>query len=156
MSIKEAFNFVAIKPQLTTSGLPTIEQLRGLEAEGYDALINLLPDENEYAVEGESDALAEQSVEYIYIPVDYAVPDANDFAEFKSAMDRLGDKKVHIHCAANYRVSGFYGIYAYQKGEWTRSQAIEHINSLFNPEDYPPWPEFIEQAMSEGPAWPAT
>lgn len=148
MSIQESFNFVAIKPQLTTSGLPTIEQLQGLEAEGYQALINLLPDDNEYAVEGEREALNAQALEYIYIPVDYSEPRSADFEQFVAAMDRLEGKKVHVHCAANYRVSVFYGMYACLNGQWSKAQMTEHIHSLFNPDDYPPWPDFIEQTVS--------
>ena len=148
MSIEQAFNFVAISPNITTSGLPTIEQLAGIQAEGYGVVINLLPDENEYAVEGERAALENQDLEYVYIPVDYAMPNKDDFQRFTETMDALGERKVHIHCAANYRVSVFYGLYALRTGVWSRERMDEHIRSLFNPEDYPPWPEFIEQLAS--------
>lgn len=151
MSIQNAYNFVAINEQVTTSGLPTLEQLQGLQTEAYSALINLLPDDNEYAVAGEREALAAQDLEYIYIPVDYLEPKVSDFAEFTQAMERLAGARMHIHCAANYRVSVFYGLYAYLKGWWTRQQMDQHIHSLFRPEDYPPWPQFIDQVLSIDP-----
>ncbi len=144
MSIEQAFNFVAISPQLTTSGLPTIEQLAGVEAEGYQVVINLLPDENEYAVEGERETLEAQNLDYVYIPVDYALPNIDDYRLFEKTMDGLNGRRTHIHCAANYRVAVFYGLYAHRSGLWSKERMNEHIRSLFNTEDYPPWPEFIE------------
>lgn len=143
MSIDQAYNFVAMSSTVTTSGLPTIEQLAGIESEGYEVVINLLPDNNEYAVEGERATLEAQNLEYIYIPVDYAAPTNDDYLAFAKTIDTLGDRKTHIHCAANYRVSVFYGLYLQRTGVWSKARMDEHIRSLFNPADYPPWLEFI-------------
>ena len=60
------------------------------------------------------------------------------------AMDAAGDKTIHVHCAANYRVSAFYALYAMHKGLWTLQQAEEHMRGIWNPADYPAWQSFIE------------
>ena len=44
MSIEDAYNFRRINDRLTTSGLVSVAQLHDLRREGYDAVINLLPD----------------------------------------------------------------------------------------------------------------
>ncbi len=150
MGISGAFNFVEIKTGLTTSGLPTIEQLEGLSEEAYQVVINLLPDDSEYAVHGEAAAVASQGLAYHYIPVDYANPRYQDFTEFVSVMDAHEGERVHVHCAANYRVSVFYALYAHLKGIWDAAQMQKHMHSLMNPADYPPWPEFIEEVLSKG------
>ncbi|MFK7733117.1 MAG: protein tyrosine phosphatase family protein [Pseudomonadales bacterium] len=150
MNITGAFNFVEISPMLTTSGLPTIEQIQGLSEHGYEAVINLLPDDSEYAVVGETAAINEQGLAYHYIPVDYANPQYTDFVEFVAAMDAHAGQRLHVHCAANYRVSVFYALYAHLKGEWDAERMQKHMHSLMNPADYPPWPEFIEDVLSKG------
>lgn len=150
MSITDAFNFVEISPSLTTSGLPSLEQIQGLSDQGYQAVINLLPDDSEYAVEGEAAAIDQQGLAYHYIPVDYANPLYTDFAEFVRAMDAHADQRLHVHCAANYRVSVFYALYAHLKGEWNAEQMQKHMHSLMKPADYPPWPEFIEEVLNKG------
>lgn len=150
MSIDAAFNFVEIKPGLTTSGLPNIEQIKGLSQENYQAVINLLPDDSEYAVQGEAAAIDEQGLVYHYIPVDYAHPQYKDFEAFVTAMDACAGQRLHVHCAANYRVSVFYALYAHLKGQWSADRMQEHMHSLMNPADYPPWPDFITEVLSKG------
>lgn len=150
MNITGAFNYVEITPSLTTSGLPTIEQIQGLSQHGYQAVINLLPDDSEYAVAGEAAAIDEQGLAYHYIPVDYDNPKYSDFVAFVTAMDAHADQRLHVHCAANYRVSVFYALYAHLKGLWDREQMQTHMHSLMNPADYPPWPEFIEDVLGKG------
>src|SRR6188472_1237302 len=44
MSIEDSYNFRRIHERLTTSGLVSAEQLNDLQNEGYDAVINLLPE----------------------------------------------------------------------------------------------------------------
>ena len=44
MSVEDSDNFRRIHEGLTTSGLVGVMQLRELQDEGYDAVINLLPD----------------------------------------------------------------------------------------------------------------
>ena len=148
MSIQQAFNYVGISETISTSGLPTIDQLSGLAAEGYGIVINLLPDDSEYAVAGERQAVELQGLDYVYIPVDYSEPKLADFEVFEATMASLGERKAYIHCAANYRVSVFYGVFACRAGLWTKEKMYEHIFSLFKPDEYPPWPEFIEQMVS--------
>ncbi len=150
MDISGAFNFVKIDSDLTTSGLPTIEQIKGLSAQGYQAVINLLPNDAEYAVEGEAAAISAQGLAYHYIPVDYSNPQYSDFVEFVAAMDAHAGQCLHVHCAANYRVSVFYALYAHLKGEWDSERMRAHMHALMNPADYPPWPEFIEDVLNKG------
>ena len=143
MSLDGSYNFRRINDRVTTSGVVGAERLGALQASGYQALINLLPDSSEYAVAGEADLVTAQGVDYIYIPVDFAAPSQQDFDAFTRAMDQLDDRKVHIHCAANFRVSAFYSLYAQRCGRWNTAQADAHIRDLWNPADEPAWAAFI-------------
>src|SRR3954449_13448532 len=102
---EEAYNFRRIDDRLTTSGLLSVEQLASLGRDGYEAVVNLLPDTNDRAVPDEAQIVRAQELDYVYIPVDFAAPTHADLERFVEAMDALAGRKVHVHCAANYRVS---------------------------------------------------
>lgn len=143
MSVDQAYNFRTIDEAVSTSGLLSEEQLSELRASGYEALINLLPHDSQYAIRNEEDIVIEQGVDYLYIPVDFSAPTEQDYSEFVKAMKSCQEKKILIHCAANYRVSAFYAMYAYEYLGWSASKAREHIESIWRPEENPPWNQFI-------------
>ena len=123
MTIDQTFNFRRVSDRVTTSGLVNAEQLATLGGEGYHAVINLLPDSYEHAVHDEATIVRDQGLDYVYIPVDFAAPTHDDFAAFSDAMDAHSDDQVHVHCAANFRVSAFYGLYAQSRGSLHRSRS---------------------------------
>ena len=152
MSIEGSYNFRRINEALTTSGMVTPEQLASLRSEGYDAVINLLPDDSEYAVATEASIVHDQGLDYVSIPVDFAAPTSADFDAFTKAMDDHDGQKVHVHCAANYRVSAFYGLYALRKGLRTVAEADELAQEIWDPAEHPTWAAFIarERARPSG------
>ena len=143
MGIEKSYNFKRVSSCITTSGVVGIERLEGLGAAGYEVLINLLPNESEYAAENEREIVEAQNVEYVYIPVDFGNPTTDDYDQFVEAMDAAKDQNVHIHCAANYRVSAFFALYAESQGSWTPAQANEFVLGLWNPEESKGWPELM-------------
>jgi protein tyrosine phosphatase (PTP) superfamily phosphohydrolase (DUF442 family) len=144
MSIDQAYNFRSIDDAISTSGVLSEEQLSQLRTCGYEAVINLLPHDSQYAVKKEESIVIGQGVDYLYVPVDFAAPAEQDYAAFVTAMQSCqGKRKVLIHCAANYRVSAFYSIYAYEYLGWPASRAREHIESIWLPQENPPWDQFI-------------
>ncbi len=143
MSIEDSYNFRRINEGLTTSGLVTVAQLSGLHTEGYDAVINLLPDSHEHAVSDEARIVRDQGLDYVYIPVDFDAPTHADLEAFADAMDARTGQKIHVHCAANYRVSAFYSLYALRNGLCTGDEAKELMLDVWNPADHPVWMAFI-------------
>src|SRR5947209_6397281 len=100
MGIESSFNFRRVSDRVTTSGLVTSEDLTGVRAEGYELVVNLLPDSSEHAVEGEESTVREQGVGYTYIPVDFDAPSHEQFEEFAAVMEANADRRIHVHCAA--------------------------------------------------------
>jgi protein tyrosine phosphatase (PTP) superfamily phosphohydrolase (DUF442 family) len=147
--IKDSYNYRMISDKITTSGVVGADRLEALASQSYEAVVNLLPDNSEHAVSNEQGIVESQRVEYIYIPVDFKAPGRSDFARFSEALDRLSDRKIHIHCAANYRVSAFYSLYAASRGRWSADQATEFIHSVWQPAEYPGWSEFIAGILEE-------
>jgi uncharacterized protein (TIGR01244 family) len=148
MSIEDSYNFRRINEQITTSGLVSAAQLNDLQREGYDAVINLLPESNERAVADEARIVRDQGLDYVYIPVDFAAPTHADLEAFAEAMDARPDQKIHVHCAANYRVSAFYSLYALRNGLCTDDEANAIVQDIWNPADHPAWMAFITEART--------
>ncbi len=145
MSIEESYNFKAISPELTTSGVVNETLLQQLSAQGYRQLINLLPNDSEYATSNEQYLVESQKINYVYIPVDFSNPTPADYQAFADAMIASPNSKTHIHCAANYRVSAFFGIYAHQQLNWSPEQVRQHVESLWKPEAHAPWLALLQQ-----------
>jgi uncharacterized protein (TIGR01244 family) len=143
MTIEDSYNFRRIHERLTTSGVVSAEQLGGLHRQGYDAVINLLPDTNERAATDEAAIVRDQGLDYVYIPVDFEAPTHDDLEAFARAMTARAGQKVHVHCAANYRVSAFYSLYALRNGLCTEDEADELVRDVWNPADFPAWRAFI-------------
>lgn len=141
------FNFRRIDGNIDTAGLLNAGQLAQLGAAGYQAVINLLPVETEYAVREEADIVAAQGIEYVYIPVDFSAPAEADLQAFTAALQARRGRRLLLHCAANFRVSAFFAIYACRELGWSGAAARAHIASLWEPADYPPWQEFIDARL---------
>jgi uncharacterized protein (TIGR01244 family) len=147
MAIEDSYNFRRVSDTLTTSGVVGAERLKELSALGYQAVINLLPDSSEFAVADERALVESQGIAYVHIPVDFGRPARADFEQFVAAMDNIDQKKLHIHCAANYRVSVFYSLYAQGKGLWDAEAASSFVSSVWEPRDHPGWPDFIAEIL---------
>lgn len=145
MSVENARNYRKVNNRIATAGSLSEEQLAGLGSEGFEAVISLLPPDSPYAVSEEEQIVRRQGIDYRCIPVDFAAPRPEDFEAFARAMDEARDRKLLVHCAANYRVSVFYSLYARSRGEWTAARASEFIGSVWEPADYPGWPDFIRK-----------
>ncbi|MBE7564258.1 protein tyrosine phosphatase family protein [Acidithiobacillus sp. HP-6] len=142
MDIEASYNFRRITERLTTSGIVHPDGLKALRGQGYEVVVNLLPDTSEYAIPYERDTVESQGIEYIYIPVDFKRPTSSNFLQFSEALDRVHEKKVHVHCAANYRVSAFCSLYLVSRDRWGAEQAMEFIRSIWQPTEHPGWSEF--------------
>ena len=143
MTIEESYNFRRIHERLTTSGVVSAEQLGDLRGQGYDAVINLLPDTHERAATDEAAIVRNQGLDYVYIPVDFEAPTHDDLEAFAHALTARAGQKVHVHCAANYRVSAFYSLYTLRNGLCTEDEADELVRDVWNPADFPAWLAFI-------------
>ena len=49
-----------------------------------------------------------------------------------------------MHCAANYRVSAFYSLYALRSGLCTEDEADLLVRDVWNPGEFPAWRAFIQ------------
>tara|TARA_R110002110_G_scaffold66978_1_gene182971 strand:- start:59332 stop:59781 length:450 start_codon:yes stop_codon:yes gene_type:complete len=149
MAVNEAYNYKKWTENVDTSGVVSKEQLMQLSSEHYQAVISLLPDSSPHAVAGEKQLVEQQGLHYCYLPVDFAAPADSDYEQFESMLSKIQREKTLIHCAANYRVSAFAGIYSYKNLNWSAEKARQFMESLWDTREYPVWDQFVNRWLTE-------
>ena|SRR5579859_4576648 len=148
MTVDEIYNALWVNETLLTSGQPTEDQLKAASAEGFTAVINLAPSNSRNALADEAGVVRSLDMAYIYIPVAWDNPQRGDFAAFEQAMSQLPAGKTLIHCAANFRVTAFYSLYAQKHLGWSEEQANAFRAKIWHGSDQPIWEAFIANLKS--------
>ena len=147
MPIDEIKNFIAVNDHLGTGGQPSEDQVRDIAEGGYEVVVNLGLLGQPYSLPDEAGLVQSLGLDYHHIPVDFKGPRQEDFTAFVDAMDGVDGKRVFVHCAANYRVACFVGLYGQARLGWTREQSDEHMAKIWQPDDV--WSPFIDEARRE-------
>jgi protein tyrosine phosphatase (PTP) superfamily phosphohydrolase (DUF442 family) len=149
MPLRDIYNFLPLTDKLSSSGMPTQEQLRDLSHAGTEVIINLAIPTSEKALPDESALVKALNMTYIGIPVEWDHPTRQNLKEFTDAMDAHQNRNVHVHCQANYRATAFITLYRIQRLGWEREQAFQDLRRIWNPDEYPVWKKFIEENSSK-------
>jgi protein tyrosine phosphatase (PTP) superfamily phosphohydrolase (DUF442 family) len=144
-STAEIFNYIKVNDQLITGGQPTEDQLRAAAEEGFELVINLATFDRQYSLKDEAGLVASLHMAYICIPVDWENPLESDFAAFEQAMKQNPGVKILLHCAANYRATAFYSLYAQKSLGWSEEQAEAFRMQIWQESHYPVWESFIKK-----------
>ena len=148
MSTSDITNYRSVNDQIITGGQPSEEQLRAAAAEGFKTVINLATINPRYSLEDEAGLVQSLGMTYHHIPVEWEHPQASDFAAFEAIMTQLPVSKTLIHCAANFRVTAFYSLYAMKHLDWSMAQAAEFRASIWADSDYPIWEKFVGEMQT--------
>lgn len=141
-------NFRKVDERHATAGQPTEEQLKAAAAEGYETVINLATLDPRRSLKDEGGLAASLGMQYRHIPVPWDRPGDEHFAAFEQAMQAAGEGKTLIHCAANFRATAFYSLYAMKHLGWSRERAEEFRASVWRGSDFPVWEQFIRRTHS--------
>ena len=145
MGSEEIYNSIKVNEEIITAGQPTAAQLVSLAGEGFVTVINLATNDPQYSLPDEAGTVRSLDIIYHHIPVDWEAPQENDFYEFERLMVQLPVGKTLIHCAANYRVTAFYGLYAQKNLGWTAAMADEFRATIWAGSNNPVWEIFITE-----------
>ncbi len=143
MSTTEIYNYIKVTDQIITGGQPTADQLRSAAAQGFTAVINLATIDPDRALEDEAGLVRSLGMVYYHIPVDWGHPKESDFTDFERVMEQIPPGKTLIHCAANFRVTAFYSLYAQKHLGWSVAQADAFRAKIWQGSNYPVWEQFI-------------
>jgi protein tyrosine phosphatase (PTP) superfamily phosphohydrolase (DUF442 family) len=146
--MNDIFNFLTITDSLSTSGQPTEAQLSALAEEEYELIINLaFHDDPRYSLKDETSYVKSLGIEYIHIPVQFDKPLKSDLVSFCNAIAANKNKKIHIHCAANMRVTAFLGLYFLIRERKSKKEAFKPMCQIWKPDSV--WSSFIDSMIVE-------
>ena len=140
-------NFLALSENLLTGGMPTHEQLADAAQRGVDLVINLAPHEVSNALPHETEMVTSLGMRYINIPVIWNTPTKDGLDRFMDIMDENRDKKILVHCQANFRATAFVALYRILRQGWNADDAMQGMHQIWDTEDYPIWKMFIEENL---------
>jgi protein tyrosine phosphatase (PTP) superfamily phosphohydrolase (DUF442 family) len=146
---EEIYNFLALSENLFTGGMPTQEQLADAAQRGVELVVNLAPHEVSNALPGETELVASLGMQYINIPVIWTTPTKDGLDRFMDAMDQNKDKKILVHCQANFRATAFMALYRILRQGWNIEEAMAGMHQIWDTEDYPIWKMFIEENLKK-------
>ncbi len=106
-----AINYIEISPRIATSGTPTRAQFEPIAQAGYQVVINLAPPDAMGSHADEAALVARHGMRYHNVPVNFAHPTADDYAQFAALMHQHRAERVLVHCQVNMRASSFVFLY---------------------------------------------
>ena len=145
--MKEIYNYLFYNDKLSSSGMPTAEQMKSVAEAGVQLVINLAPHDVPKAIPNETELVESLGMQYINIPVNWGTPTRDGLNIFMDAMDANQDKKIHVHCEANFRASAFVAMYRILRLGWKDEETMEVMHSIWDEDAYPVWKIFIKDAM---------
>ena len=146
--MKDIYNYQFLNENLSSSGMPTAEQMKEIADAGVQVIINLAPQDLPNVLQNEGELAANLGIEYLNIPVIWRAPESAKLIRFMDEMDAHAGKKIHVHCEANYRASAFIMMYRVLRLGWKKEDAIPIMEKMWNPEDFPIWQKFIDENLA--------
>ena len=134
-------NVVSITPRLVTSGQPSAQALADLRAQGFEAVVNLVPPSAASAVIEEAVIVSRQGLVYVNIPIKSDIPTEPDYQLFASVMGALAERKVLVHCQINVRASSMVFLYRVIAAREDPRVAYESLLKVWSPDG--PWRQFM-------------
>jgi protein tyrosine phosphatase (PTP) superfamily phosphohydrolase (DUF442 family)/SAM-dependent methyltransferase len=148
-SLQQIHHCRIVDERLATSGQPSEAQLAAIARVGYQVIINLaLHDDPRYALPDEAASVAALGLPYVHIPVQFNAPTREDLLRFCDAMDAYIARKTWVHCAANYSVTAFLGLYRVLRQGWSRDEAFALMHEVWQPDST--WQAFIDEQLLGG------
>ena len=148
--MKDIYNYQFLSEKLSSSGMPTAEQMKAVAEAGTQVVINLVSVTVRDALPNEDTLVESLGMKYVHIPVNWNNPIRQNLDDFFHAMDEYKDEKVLVHCQANNRASSFVMLYRVLRLNWKKEDAMPVMEKMWNPEDFPVWQKFIDNILHNG------
>jgi protein tyrosine phosphatase (PTP) superfamily phosphohydrolase (DUF442 family) len=149
MTTQDIRNVLRIDDHTLTGAQPSEDQLRAVAEAGVRVVINLATTDPRYSLADEGALVEALGMRYHHLPVAWDSPQPADFYAFAGLMDHIGGQHVFVHCAANFRVTAFYGLYAMKSLGWTEAEADALRAKVWGQHQYPGWEAFIAAMKQE-------
>ena len=141
----DAPNVVVISDRLVTSGQPTAAALSRLSSAGFQAVVYLAPFTVPNAVSNEAEILQPQGIEFIHIPIPFGNPTADHAKAVSQTLERLGGRKVLVHCEINLRASSMVFLHRATVVRDDPARAYASVTAVWSPSG--PWRKLIDDQL---------
>jgi protein tyrosine phosphatase (PTP) superfamily phosphohydrolase (DUF442 family) len=149
--MNDIYNFLSYHDKLSSSGMPTTEQMNSVAQAGVQLVINLAPHDVPNGIPNEKEMVQSLGMEYLNIPISWGTPTRDGLNVFMDAMDANADRKIHVHCEANFRASAFIAIHRILRQGWKEEAAFGVMHTIWDEDAYPVWEMFFKDAMKRSP-----
>lgn len=143
----DAVNTYKVFDWLWTSGQLSAEDIGELPGLGIDTVINLATPTSTNALKNEAELITNLHLNYVQIPVEWELPEVEQFFLWSKFMQALDGHKIWVHCIMNMRVSAF--IYLYRKfflGE-KEERARSLMDKIWTPNEI--WHDYIQEISKQ-------
>ncbi len=134
-------NYHVISDRLGTGGTLSAGAVKWLAADGYEMFIDL---RDEFDEQEANEVLAE-GASYIHVPVSWQSPSDDEFETFRLAMASNPEKKILVHCSANYRASAMTYLYRVLDLGVDPEDAMADVRAVWEPNET--WLSFIARSI---------
>ena len=148
--MNKIYNFYSFGENIGTAGQPKPEEFKIINDSGFTTVINLAMKGSRGFLNDEDKIVQTLGMTYVHIPVPWDKPEEKHLREFITVMESLKNKKVFIHCMANYRVSAFMYQYFTQVRYTSEEEATSPIMIKWRPNMDENWLSFMRINLSEG------
>jgi protein tyrosine phosphatase (PTP) superfamily phosphohydrolase (DUF442 family) len=140
-------NFREIDAGVCVAGQPSEAQLASAADRGVRLVINLaLHNDPRYSLPDERGTVESLGMKYVHIPVQFKQPTLGDLEAFFTAMDEHPGEARLVHCAANYRVTAFLGLYYAIRLRKPLAEAFAPMRTVWEPDAV--WSAFIKDTLA--------
>ncbi|MCH8896623.1 MAG: protein tyrosine phosphatase family protein [Proteobacteria bacterium] len=133
-------NYHVISDRLGTAGTLSAGAVSWLVADGYRMIIDLRDAFDEIEANA---ALAEDAI-YVHVPVSWPAPSADELESFLLVMAANPEKKILVHCSANYRASAMTYLYRVLELDADPEEAMADVRAIWEPNTT--WLSFIARS----------
>jgi protein tyrosine phosphatase (PTP) superfamily phosphohydrolase (DUF442 family) len=134
-------NYQVISDRLGTGGTLSAGAARWLAADGYQMIIDLRDNFDET----EANEALDVGAIYVHLPVSWRAPSADELETFLLVMTANPEKKILVHCSANYRASAMTYLYRVLELAADQEEAMADVLAIWEPNET--WLSFIARSI---------
>ena len=138
-------NYHVISDRLGTGGTLSADAARWLAADGYQMIIDL----RDAFDEAEANAALAVGATYVHVAVSWRSPSADELEAFLLVMAANPEKKILVHCSANYRASAMTYLYRVLELDADPEVAMADVRAVWEPNET--WRAFLQHTLPAQP-----
>ena len=134
-------NYHVISERLGTGGTLYAGGVKWLAANGYQMIVDLRDGFDEI----EANAVLAEDATYVHVPVSWHAPSAAELEAFLLVMAANPEKKILVHCSANYRASAMTYLYRVLELDADPEEAMADVRAVWEPNET--WLSFFARSI---------